>query len=52
MPDSSSFYVDESDYSSVAPTPQRPLSMKDVQREVVQDEEFVPARLPHFGDGS
>lgn len=52
MPDSSSFHVDESDYSSVAPTPQRPLSMKDVQREVVQDEEFVPARLPHFGAGS
>lgn len=47
MPDSSSFYVDESDYSSVVPTPRRPLSIKDEAR----DEEFVPARLPNFGSG-
>jgi hypothetical protein len=48
MPESSSFYVDESDYSSMAPTPKRPLSLKDEAREVVEDEEFVPARLPNF----
>jgi hypothetical protein len=53
MPDSSGFHVDESDYSSVAPTPQRPLSLKDEAREETGDkeEEFVPARLPHFGGG-
>jgi hypothetical protein len=47
MPESSSFHVDESDYSSLAPTPRRPLSLKDE----VRDEEFVPARLPNFGAG-
>lgn len=54
MPDSSSFHVDESDYSSLAPTPRRPLSIQDVQREVATpgEAEFVPARLPHFGSGS
>ncbi|KAF2832208.1 hypothetical protein CC86DRAFT_366080 [Ophiobolus disseminans] len=51
MPDSSGFHVDESDYSSVAPTPNRPLSLKDEAREVQKDEEFVPARLPNFGAG-
>ncbi|KAK3197149.1 hypothetical protein GRF29_1536g834460 [Pseudopithomyces chartarum] len=50
MPDSSSFHVDDSDYSSLAPTPNRPLSLKDEPREVPisGDEDFVPARLPHF----
>ncbi|CAG5175284.1 uncharacterized protein ALTATR162_LOCUS10708 [Alternaria atra] len=48
MPDSSGFHVDESDYSSKAVTPNRPLSIKDGRGE--DDEEaFVPARLPHFG---
>jgi hypothetical protein len=51
MPDSSSFHVDESDYSSVAPTPNRALSLKDETREVQRDGEFVPARLPNFGSG-
>lgn len=52
MPDSSGFYVDESDYSSVVPTPQRPRSLAEEPREEVeQEEEFVPARLPHFGGG-
>jgi hypothetical protein len=58
MPDSSGFHVDESDYSSKAVTPNRPLSMKDEPREESieeprgdkRDEEtFVPARLPNFG---
>ncbi|KAH8731396.1 hypothetical protein GQ44DRAFT_698685 [Phaeosphaeriaceae sp. PMI808] len=49
MPDSSSFYVDESDYSSIAPTPTRPMSLKEEDlREVQWNEEFVPAKLPHF----
>lgn len=50
MPDSSSFHVDESDYSSLAPTPNRPLSLRDEPREVTKepDATFVPARLPHF----
>jgi hypothetical protein len=48
MPDSSAFHVDESDYSSLAPTPKRTLSLKDESRA----EEFVPARLPNFGSGS
>lgn len=51
MPDSSSFHVDESDYSSLAPTPTRPLSLKDETREVSAGDDqpdFVPARLPHF----
>lgn len=52
MPDSSGFHVDESDYSSVGHTPNRPLSLKDEEREVKQDEGFVPARLPHFSSGS
>jgi len=52
MPDSSGFHVDESDYSSVAPTPNRPLSLKDEAREVKKDEDFVPARLPNFGTGN
>jgi hypothetical protein len=52
MPDSSGFHVDESDYSSATPTPNRPLSLKDEARGVKQDEDFVPARLPHFGGGS
>lgn len=47
-PDSSSFHVDESDYSSLAPTPNRPLSLKDEPREVQLDSSFIPARLPHF----
>lgn len=56
MPDSSAFYVDESDYSSKAVTPNRPLSIKDEVREEderggVGEEPFVPARLPHFGSG-
>jgi hypothetical protein len=49
MPESSSFHVDESDYSSMAPTPRRPLSIKDEPGKV---DEFVPARLPNFGSGS
>ncbi|KAF1971510.1 hypothetical protein BU23DRAFT_184054 [Bimuria novae-zelandiae CBS 107.79] len=50
MPDSSSFHVDESDYSSLAPTPNRSLSLRDETRETPKedDEGFVPARLPHF----
>jgi hypothetical protein len=51
MPDSSSFYVDESDYSSLAPTPNRPLSLRDEPREVAVESgesNFVPAMLPHF----
>jgi hypothetical protein len=55
MPDSSGFYVDESDYSSKAVTPNRPLSIRDEAREGGEgehnDEAFVPARLPHFGPG-
>lgn len=51
-PDSSSFYVDESDYSSIAPTPNRPLSLRDEPREIQQQQQqdagFIPARLPHF----
>ncbi|KAF2109121.1 hypothetical protein BDV96DRAFT_503265 [Lophiotrema nucula] len=47
-PDSGSFHVDDSDFSSVAPTPIRPRSMIDEPREVQPEEEFVPARLPHF----
>ncbi|KAF2263632.1 hypothetical protein CC78DRAFT_553963 [Lojkania enalia] len=47
-PDSGSFHVDESDYSSIAPTPNRPLSLKDEPREVQPDSNFIPARLPHF----
>ncbi|KAK7180570.1 hypothetical protein DPSP01_006404 [Paraphaeosphaeria sporulosa] len=51
MPDSSSFHVDESDYSSLATTPNRPLSLKDEARDKQVDNKnsnFVPARLPHF----
>ncbi|PSN60623.1 hypothetical protein BS50DRAFT_205108 [Corynespora cassiicola Philippines] len=48
MPDSGSFHVDESDYSSIAPTPNRPLSLKDEPKEIENDSNFVPARLPHF----
>jgi hypothetical protein len=51
MPDSSSFYVDESDYSSMVPTPNRPLSLKNEPREATVEPHltgFVPARLPHF----
>jgi hypothetical protein len=51
MPDNSGFHVDESDYSSVAATPKRPLSLKDEVREVHADQVFVPARLPHFSSG-
>jgi hypothetical protein len=47
-PDSGGFHVDESDFSSFAPTPNRPLSVKDHPRETKADEEFLPARLPHF----
>ncbi len=52
MPDSTSFHVDDSDFSSVAPSP-RPLSLKDQPRvdDPQEDETFVPARLPHFGSG-
>ena len=50
MPDSSSFHVDDSDYSSIAPSPNRPLSLKDQPRQVArEDAGFVPARLPNFG---
>jgi hypothetical protein len=52
-PDSSSFYVDESDYSSLAPTPNRPLSLKNESCEAAVntlESNFVPARLPNFGD--
>lgn len=48
MPESSNFHVDESDYSSMAPTPQRPLSLRNEAREGQEDAEFVPARLPNF----
>lgn len=56
MPDSSSFHVDESDYSSLAPTPNRPLSLRNEPRDVpietgdssLNNSNFVPARLPHF----
>lgn len=51
MPDSSSFHVDDSDYSSLAPTPNRPLSLKDESRDVPtksDESNFVPARLPYF----
>lgn len=53
MPDSSSFHVDESDYSSLAPTPNRPLSLRNEPREVAAEPEdnFVPAMLPRFGAG-
>ncbi|KAF2474822.1 uncharacterized protein BDR25DRAFT_301447 [Lindgomyces ingoldianus] len=47
-PDSSSFHVDESDYSSLAPTPNRPLSLRDEARDVQVESGFVPAMLPHF----
>jgi hypothetical protein len=52
MPESSSFHVDESDYSSLAPTPRRPLSIRDEARDAANAEEFVPARLPNFGSGN
>ncbi|KAF1830005.1 hypothetical protein BDW02DRAFT_573439 [Decorospora gaudefroyi] len=53
MPDSSAFHVDESDYSSNAVTPNRPLSIKDESRAEREDEDgFVPARLPQFGSGA
>lgn len=51
MPDSSSFHVDESDYSSIAPTPKRPLSLNSEPRKIPKEENFVPARLPNFGSG-
>jgi len=52
MPDSSAFYVDESDYSSKSVTPNRPLSLRAEAREDgVRGDEFVPARLPNFGHG-
>jgi hypothetical protein len=51
-PDSSSFHVDESDFSSFTPTPNRPLSLRNEPRDVnvdsSADDGFVPARLPHF----
>ncbi|ORY12122.1 hypothetical protein BCR34DRAFT_483154 [Clohesyomyces aquaticus] len=48
-PDSGNFHVDESDLSSFAPTPNRPLSLRNESRETPLGEElFVPARLPHF----
>ncbi|KAF2795636.1 hypothetical protein K505DRAFT_323940 [Melanomma pulvis-pyrius CBS 109.77] len=47
-PDSGSFHIDESDYSSMAPTPNRPLSLKDETRVIADESKFVPARLPHF----
>ncbi|KAF2710553.1 hypothetical protein K504DRAFT_377106 [Pleomassaria siparia CBS 279.74] len=47
-PDSGSFHIDESDYSSLAPTPNRPLSLRDVSRVVEEESTFIPARLPHF----
>jgi len=52
MPDSSAFYVDESDYSSKAVTPNRPLSLRaEAREEGERGEGFVPARLPNFGGG-
>ncbi|EDU41763.1 conserved hypothetical protein [Pyrenophora tritici-repentis Pt-1C-BFP] len=52
MPDSSAFYVDESDYSSKVVTPTRPLSLRaETSEEGVRGEAFVPARLPNFGHG-
>ncbi|KAE8841447.1 hypothetical protein HRS9122_05573 [Pyrenophora teres f. teres] len=52
MPDSSAFYVDESDYSSNVVTPNRPLSLlAETSEEGVRGEAFVPARLPNFGHG-
>lgn len=50
MPDSSSFHVDESDYSSLAPTPNRPLSLNEelLEAPAKSDDQFVPARLPQF----
>jgi len=52
MPDSSAFHVDDSDFSSLAPTPNRPLSLRDEPREVAtespEEDIFVPAMLPHF----
>jgi hypothetical protein len=48
-PDSGAFFVDESDYSSMAPTPNRPLSLKDESRVVEEETKFNPAMLPHFG---
>ncbi|KAF2015686.1 hypothetical protein BU24DRAFT_421991 [Aaosphaeria arxii CBS 175.79] len=47
-PDSGSFHIDDSDYSSFAPTPNRPLSLINEPREIPADSNFVPARLPHF----
>jgi hypothetical protein len=47
-PDSGSFHVDDSDFSSLAPTPNRPRSLNDEPRVVQVDSDFVPARLPHF----
>jgi hypothetical protein len=52
MPESSGFYVDESDYSSRVPTPRRPLSIKEQDRGGKgegEGKDFVPARLPNFG---
>ncbi|KAF2647480.1 hypothetical protein K491DRAFT_685487 [Lophiostoma macrostomum CBS 122681] len=56
-PDSGGFHVDESELSSLAPTPNRPLSLRDQPQDAQGDGEargegddgFVPARLPHFG---
>ncbi|CBX90271.1 hypothetical protein LEMA_P063970.1 [Plenodomus lingam JN3] len=55
MPESSSFYVDESDYSSMVPTPVRPSSINEPDQSNMpasaNDQDFVPARLPFFGAG-
>lgn len=52
MPDSSSFHVDDSEYSSLAASPNRPLSLKDEptgDSKAPEDEaQFVPALLPQF----
>lgn len=49
-PESGSFVVDESDFSSFAPTPNKSLSIKepDEDAEELASSNFVPARLPHF----
>ena len=47
-PDSGSFHIDSSDYSSLAPSPDRPLSLRDEPRMAKEEKSFIPARLPLF----
>ncbi|KAI8935967.1 hypothetical protein NX059_007471 [Plenodomus lindquistii] len=53
LPESSSFFMDKSDYSSGVLTPNRSSSINESARDgvsaVAEDHDFVPARLPHFG---